>query len=740
MAGSSDVGYTDSESKEAPLSDTLSDKEIEGIIHKFQKVSIIDKDLAKLIIDSGITSLEALADTEINKLSQIDALDKEKAETIVSEVKDTLAEEDEEEGEDDSQESKKKEQSTDGGEDALAAWLTGETDGDLGGLLGDEIDNAKESGETTKSDPSKGASKGGLETVENDYGALKSWLTGEEDSFSEWLGEESFEEEREELQEEMAEKEEELKETQKELDSKMHEAEILRQEFEQRLEELESGEFDAQEIVEENADLRERVVELESEIEEFQQDKVELKKEIEEIKQGSVAMLKYLKAQKMKMVQQGSGGEIKAGEVAVNDQELQELKQENEDLKTRMEAYENEEIEGDADERLLKQLEARKEEVENKTKRIQDLREELNFKEEQLNELREKMQYKEDELNEREADLMHREEIMKKERREIQAMKEEFGGTTEKERKRRLEELEKEISRQEQQLKAKEKYIDQKERELRAREEDLVDEELQEREEEILQEFEQEKAHTGTKRLDDLMYGGFPLGSNISIYGPPHSGKNVLINSFMAEGIQKGVPAIWVITDKTVDDVRDEMKFVLPTYPEYEIRGLVYYIDAYSISMGEVEMEEIKDGKEDEKHIKYIEDQSDIKAITEAVEEVAEEIMKSHKYYRLAFESVSTIIAYLDTSTTFRSLQPFAGRRKRDKAVSLYTLQKGMHSEQDISMLGHMMDGELEFKFQQMQTYLKVEGLGEVQVRDWVKYTHSKSGITMGSFSLDTIR
>lgn len=62
MAGSSDVGYTDSESKEASLSDTLSDKEIEGIIHKFQKVSIIDKDLAKLIIDSGINKRRTSGD------------------------------------------------------------------------------------------------------------------------------------------------------------------------------------------------------------------------------------------------------------------------------------------------------------------------------------------------------------------------------------------------------------------------------------------------------------------------------------------------------------------------------------------------------------------------------------------------------------------------------------------------------------------------------------------------------
>ncbi len=380
-------------------------------------------------------------------------------------------------------------------------------------------------------------------------------------------------------------------------------------------------------------------------------------------------------------------------------------------------------------------LERKEKEIEKKNQSIQDLRDELNFKEEELEDLKEKMRFKEQELNDREEDLMHREEVMKKQRIEMESLRQEFGGSTEKERKRRLEELEKEISRKEQEIKAKEKYIAQKERELRSREEDLIDEELEERQEEILMEIEQEKARTGTSRLDDLTMGGIPLGSNVSIYGPPHSGKRVLINSFIAEGLEKGVPAVWVVTDKTVKDVREEMKFVLPTFEEYEIRGLVYYVDAYSVSMGETIDE---DDKTD--YITYVEGQSDIEAITAAVEKFADEIMEKHRYYRLAFVSVSTLIAYLDTSTTFRSLQPFAGRRKRDKAVAMYTLEKGMHSQQDISMLGHMMDGEIEFKFQQLKTFLRVGGLGDVQTRDWVRYTSSKSGITMGSFSLDTIR
>ncbi|MFO7792431.1 MAG: ATPase domain-containing protein [Candidatus Saliniplasma sp.] len=702
--------------EEENVMDDISSGEKENIIDQFKKISLVTEDIAELLFKSGFTSLKSLSSADLNKLKSLDGFDVDKAEQIKNQATELLEEEEDEDGD----------EKDDTGDEALSNWLTGEgEDDDLGGLLSTEIEKAKEERDVIEDE------EDGVSVEDNE--ALKAWLAGEDDSFSSWLGEETFEDEREELREEIKEKEESL-------DSRMGEVSALKEEFQKRLSELESGDFEVEEIVEENARLEERVNELQEKIEELKEEREQLNDEIEEIKQGSVAMLKYLKAQKkshpgQQVSIEGGDEELKA--------KFQTLKEENEELREKLESSKSSidysQIDDEELEKALEDkdnvIEQKEEEIEEKNQRIQDLQDELKMKRDQLDDLREKLEYKEDELNQREEDLMHREQKINKQKKELEAKKKELGDMTEQERQRKLEDLKNEIERKEQELKAKTKYIEQKERELRAREEDLIDEELEEREEEILQEIEQEKAKTGTTRLDDLLLGGIPLGSNVSMYGPPHVGKGVLINSFIAEGLEKGVPAIWVITDKTVEGVREEMKFVLPTYEEYEVRDLVYYVDAYSISMGEVN-EDLRD----EDFVKYVDEQSDVKAITEAVEEFATQIKENHRYYRLAFVSVSTLIAYLDTSTTFQTLQPFSGRRKRDKAVSLYTLEKGMHSEQDISMLGHMMDGEIEFKYQQLQTHLKVEGLGDVQTRDWVKYTASKTGITMGSFSLDTIR
>ncbi len=362
---------------------------------------------------------------------------------------------------------------------------------------------------------------------------------------------------------------------------------------------------------------------------------------------------------------------------------------------------------------------------------IKRLNEELGFTKDEMGKLQEQVKYKDDELQRREEDLLYRERLLQAERRKIDEAKAQGFSSDEKEMKDRLEQLKSEINMKEEEVRAKEKFLKSKMEELRLREQGLIDEDMEAREEERMLEIKQEKIKTGSPRLDDLLLGGIPFGSNVSVYGPAYVGKDVIVNAFMAEGLKKGIPAIFIITDKSPGDIREEMAFVLPGYDVYEQKGLVKYIDAYSRSMG---------SEENDPYTVYLMEPTDYEAILKATDDVAKEFKKNHEYYRLCFRSVSTLIAYLDPSTMFKFLQPFAGRRKRDKAVSFYLLEKGMHGEQEIQMLGSIMDGSVEIKVEQLKSYLAVKGICDVQSRAWIRYTYSKQAVNIGSFSLDHIR
>jgi len=362
---------------------------------------------------------------------------------------------------------------------------------------------------------------------------------------------------------------------------------------------------------------------------------------------------------------------------------------------------------------------------------IERLKSEAAFKEEELKKLKEPLTYKEEELGRREEDLLYREKMMQSQLRKMEEAKQLGGSVQELELRGRLEQLKSDIARKEDEVRAKEKYLSSKTEELRLREQGLVEEEITARDGERQLEVAQEKVKTGTSRLDDLLLGGIPFGSNISIYGPPFVGKEVIVHCFLAEGLKKGLPVLWVLTDKMPGDVREEMRFVLPSYEEYEKMGLVKYVDAYSKSMG---------ADTTDPNAVYIDDLTDFAAIAKNVDAIASEFRKKHSNYRLGFRSVSTLIAYLDPTTTFKFLQPFSGRRKRDKAVSMYIIEKGMHEEKEIEMLGSVMDGSIEFKVEQLRSFLSIKGIADVQSRAWIRYTHSKSGVSIGSFSLDHIK
>src|SRR6266540_2888093 len=355
---------------------------------------------------------------------------------------------------------------------------------------------------------------------------------------------------------------------------------------------------------------------------------------------------------------------------------------------------------------------------------LQRLQEELQVKEDDIKKVKEPLAYKEE-------DLLYREKVMQAERRKIEDAKAQGGSTAELDLKARLEELKSEITQKEEEVRSKEKYLQQKMEDLRAREQGLITEDIEAREQDLQIEVKQQKVKTGVPRLDDLLFGGIPFGTNASVYGPAYVGKEVVVGIFMAEGLKKGVPILWVLTDKGPADIREEMAFVLPGYEEYEKLGLVRYIDAYSKSMG---------AEASDPNTTYIDEPTDHQSILKAVDARAADLKKKYPTYRLAFRSVSTLIAYLDPTTTFKFLQPFVGRRKRDRAVAFYVIEKGMHEEQEIQMLGSLMDGSIEFKVEQLKSFMSIKGICDVQSRGWIRYTYTKSNVSVGSFSLDHIK
>ncbi len=381
----------------------------------------------------------------------------------------------------------------------------------------------------------------------------------------------------------------------------------------------------------------------------------------------------------------------------------------------------------------LSELESRERELALKESEVKSRLEELMIRADALERKLQPIQFKEKELIHWEEELRIKEQTVQGELRQLHEAQKISTDPEVLSKTRRLAELEAELGRREEEMRTRESYLHQRLEELQKKEREVSDEDLQQARAQMKEEVEANKVRTGVPRLDDLVFGGVPLGTNILVNGPAHTGKELLARLLAAEGLKKGVPILWILSDKATTTVREEMTAILPAYAEYEKRGLVRYVDLYAMSLGITSTDPLVT-------LLSADDKNVLENVSRAVDEAASGFRKTSEYYRLVFESVSTVTAYLDVASTLRFLQPFLGKRKMDHALCYYVVDAGMHSESDIQLLEHLMDGSVNLKVDQLKTYLSVKGLGEVQSRAWISYNFTRRAFNIGSFSLDHIR
>jgi KaiC/GvpD/RAD55 family RecA-like ATPase len=462
----------------------------------------------------------------------------------------------------------------------------------------------------------------------------------------------------------------------------------------------------------------------------------ELEEEVAHVKKGSVAVIKYVRSKEERLREEAVAGKEK---------EIQDLKAELETAKasagTVAPAKDGQPQRSDTGQTSMGSLKPMIEALKIREKVLSAKEKELNAKVDELNVRNDEMEKKlsryatrEDELTKWEEGVRLREEELKLQTRKFESDRKAVQDPAVMDKLRHMEDLDADIAKREAEIKARERFLQQKLDELQGKEKEVVDAEVKQADTDLAEELKKERGRTGISRLDDLLFGGLPIGCNILVNGSKHTGKEVMAKFLASEGLKKMIPVLWILTDTDFAEIREEMTTVLPTYKEYERRGLVHYMDLYSMNMGVTK-------EEPNVTLLSLNQPNALETLSNNVDAITTEFLRSAKYYRLIFESLSTITAYLDTSSTLKFLQPFLGKRRKDKAVCYYLIETGMHEEGDIDTLEHMMDGSIDLKVEQMKTYLAVKGiLDEVQSRAWVSYTFTKRLFSMGSFSLDHIR
>jgi KaiC/GvpD/RAD55 family RecA-like ATPase len=233
---------------------------------------------------------------------------------------------------------------------------------------------------------------------------------------------------------------------------------------------------------------------------------------------------------------------------------------------------------------------------------------------------------------------------------------------------------------------------------------------------------------TGVDRLDELLKGGIPVKSNVVVYAPPFIGKEIILKRFALSGLEAGDNVIFVLTDKSFSDVREEMKQIYQKYENFEKKGKVRYVDIYSASV---------DLKEKSDYTIFVDSPINREKIASSITQ----IMKDKKgSYKIIFDSVSTLVVYSDAKAVFRFLQVLSGICQRMGATSMFSMTRDMHEEIEVQTIKHLMDGVIDLREEGARFQLRIQGCGEVISRHWIDYVleHDEIRLT-GAFRMGRV-
>jgi len=92
------------------------------------------------------------------------------------------------------------------------------------------------------------------------------------------------------------------------------------------------------------------------------------------------------------------------------------------------------------------------------------------------------------------------------------------------------------------------------------------------------------KLATGIPGFDHVTMGGLPLGRTTLLIGPAGSAKTVVAGQFLAEGVLRGQPGVFVTFEESTDDLRLNLSTLGWDIPAWEAADLWRFVDASPVA------------------------------------------------------------------------------------------------------------------------------------------------------------
>ena len=191
--------------------------------------------------------------------------------------------------------------------------------------------------------------------------------------------------------------------------------------------------------------------------------------------------------------------------------------------------------------------------------------------------------------------------------------------------------------------------------------------------------------------LKSLILTPVANGFNLAIMGPPGVGKSTLCQELIKEAFKAGIKCLYVITNNPLPLIKEQLR-EMGVAPVARSEPVVY-VDMYSWLLGERSPERFQ-----------IDNASDVAALSVVLSSAAE--TAGDKSF-VAFDTLSTLLAYNSEELTVRFMKSHLARMKRHGNIGAYAIETGIHSDSFYNEVRATFDGVLELKLEEMDGELR---------------------------------
>ncbi|BEP18646.1 KaiC domain-containing protein [Pyrofollis japonicus] len=202
-----------------------------------------------------------------------------------------------------------------------------------------------------------------------------------------------------------------------------------------------------------------------------------------------------------------------------------------------------------------------------------------------------------------------------------------------------------------------------------------------------------ERVKTGIPGLDEILYGGIPRRNVVLLSGGPGTGKTIMSQQYLWNGLQMGEPGVYVALEEHPVQVRINMaQFGWDVRP-YEREGTFAIVDAFTGGIGEAAKRE-----------KYVvRDPSDVGLLID----VLKEAIRDTGAQRVVIDSVSTL--YLTKPSVARSVVMMLKRVLSGLGTTSFLVSQVSVTERGFGGPGveHAADGIIRLDLDEIEGELK---------------------------------